>query len=159
MLVLGRTSAARQGWCHGIVRTDEGVVIGCPGLSLDDFSATRVGRSADVDASRGNHVRATILRLGVCGHDCWAQWEFENGTLHALLMGVTDETAERLGFATGYASAPEGPEVAFLRQWVRREVGRRPPVCLKWGEIGPVYDQVGGFARIRLTYHTVAGKS
>lgn len=152
VLVLWWPFVAERDWGTGTIRSNSGDVIARPCLSLQGFLASPLGGSASVERVTPAHLRATVSRKSIGGYECWAQWEFEDGILRALLIGVTDSTAERLQFTTGYASPPDGPEVAFLEEWVRREVGRTPPLRFSWGESGQVYDPVAGFARIRFGY-------
>jgi hypothetical protein len=80
------------------------------------------------------------------------QCDCEAEAVHGVSLGVTEATAERLGFETGFASRHDGPEVAFLEDWVCGETGKKPPAQFPWGEVLGVYDAIAGFARIRFAY-------
>ena len=139
-------------WKEGVIATDAGEIIAHPKMSFEELRATPPGASAKVeDLSRG-YPKVIFMPVLISGYECCASVGFDHGILRRVVIVVTDKTAERFSFVTGFASPRDGPEVKFLEDWVYREVGTNPPVSFTWGRIGEVYDLIAGFARIIFIY-------
>jgi len=152
VLVLCWPLLSEGNWRAGTLRTDSGDLLARPGLSAEEFLNTPLGGAAKVERRPPAYIRATTDPVTLGGYECVARLWFEEGLLEEAEIVVTESTAERFGFETGFAARHDGPEVEFLEEWIRRETGRKPPMRFRWGEIGQVYDGIGGYARIRFGY-------
>jgi hypothetical protein len=146
-------------WRNGVIVTDAGLTIAFPGMSFDKLVATgAVDLAETTGAGLPNlqcgsiYKRVRIGRMNISGIECCAGMYFTGDNLTKVCIVVTDATADRFSFITGYASPPDGPEVSFLSEWIRRETGHYPPMCFRWGSIGHVYDGKANFARVCFLY-------
>ena len=143
---------SESNWCRGVIRVDSGGIVANPGMSLDELRATPLGAAGDLEAYVAEYPKVLIGPVMISGIECDVDLEFERGVLAAAHIFATEKTARRFSFVTGYASPPDGPEVAFLEEWVRRETGATPPARFSWGQIADIYDRKGGIASISFIY-------
>jgi hypothetical protein len=144
-------SISESNWQKGVILTDSGETVAHPKMSLKQFLTTPLGASATVNEQSKGYYHAVIRSVMISGYECCVALYFHEDTLCECMIVVTEATAQRFGFVTGYA-APSGPVVAFLEGWVRREVGCRPRSDFDWGSVAAVYDSKGGFASITFIY-------
>jgi hypothetical protein len=121
-------------------------------MSFDELRGSPLGASAAVEGSSPSYPRIVFNPVVISGYECCASVGFNHDVLDNVMIVVTDNTAKRFSFVTGYGSAPNGAEVTFLEDWVRQEVGAKPPVSFAWGRVFEVYDSIAGFARILFKY-------
>ncbi len=141
-------------WKDGVIVTDSGDLIARPQMTFGELRVSRLGASAKIEESSPGYPRIVIMPVLISGYECCVSVGFDHDRLDRAVVVVTDDTAKRFSFVTGFASTPEGPEVKFLEEWVCREVGTKPPVNFAWGGIGEVWDSKAGWARILFLYGT-----
>ena len=108
-------------WRDGVLLTDSGDVIACPGMSLCDLLATHTKALITVDGNEiSTYRRVVIDPVMIQIYECAVAEYFTQNVLAAVDICVTQSTAKRLSFVTGYASPADGPEVRFLEGWVER---------------------------------------
>lgn len=139
-------------WQNGIIRADSGDMIAYPRMPFQEFVGSPLGALAKEQPQRQPYREVVVTPVLISGYECCVDLKFQHDVLRRVLIELSEDTVKQLGFVGGYASPPDGAEVAFLEEWVRREVGRKPPVDFPWGRIGQVYDPIGGFARILFQY-------
>ena len=143
---------SESNWQQGIIQVDTGDIVACPGMSLDELRATPLGASGELRTYVPAYPRVVIEPVMISGIECCIDLQFARGILHRAEILASESTAKRFSFVTGYASPADGPEVAFLEEWVQRETGAKPPMTFPWGDICQIYDQKGGFASIPFRY-------
>jgi hypothetical protein len=139
-------------WKDGVIVTDAGEIIARPGISPEELRASPLGASATIEGVSPDYPRIVFNPVVISGYECCASVGFDHDNLDRVMIVVTDNTANRFSFVTGFDSRHNGPEVEFLEGWVRQEVGANPPVHFTWGRIVEVFDTFAGFARILFIY-------
>lgn len=139
-------------WKDGIIITDTGETLARPGMTLADFRLSALGASAEITGFSPEYPQAKLTSVWIGGYECATALIFHHNRLNEVTIVVTEDTANRYGFVTGFAASADGLEVRFLEQWVERELGQKPPAAFPWGRINSTYDSHAGFARIKFLY-------
>ena len=86
-------------------------------MSLDDLLATTAGASAQVKTDESSiHGCVVIQPVVIGGYECCTANYFTRGVITQASIVVTEDTAKRLSFVTGYTSTSDGPEVKVLEE-------------------------------------------